>query len=95
MYPIKVEAPSISGTTKIFSKRPRTSSKMSLGWKTAASKSERPKSMSTVIRSRTSEPRINRKLELLSKQEIEEDDELKPSFTLSIRKKKQILSQNI
>ena len=47
----------------------------------------RPKTTNTVIRSRTSEPTIRKKLELLANEDLDEES-LKPSFTVNrIRKK--------
>lgn len=69
-----VEAPTISGSSKLLEKR-LPPSRLNVNWSgmKTASRSSRPKTTNTIIRSRTSEPRITRRLELISKQEDEDE----------------------
>lgn len=67
----KIEAPFIQGSMKIISLKPPTP-QIKIDYKP---KTARPKTTYTVIRSRTSEPRICRKLEFIARNHCTESED--------------------
>ena len=74
-----IEAPIITGSAKKIELKLRKSGKSSIGYETGF---ERPKTTNTVIRSRTSQPRIRQKLEHLMREDEHFEETLKPTFSL-------------